>query len=170
MQESRQLCLLINWSWCSIYSLLTPFPRGFISCGQSLNAFRVHAFVMSSAPGSVPLVPYLPWKEACFSALLTSKSVCFAFLRQGPWHPWPTLRDSPGDCHFNNPDGGRESTCPVPEKEQHVEQTELRLWNPSVLDSSPRSDTSSQHGLWTSHSVFRSQVNEKQKCPTLVGA
>lgn len=68
MQESRQLCLLINWSWCFIYSLLTPIPRGFISCGQSLNAFGVPAFVMSSASGSVPLVPFLPWKEGFFSA------------------------------------------------------------------------------------------------------
>lgn len=68
MQESRQLCLLINWSWCFIYSLLTPIPRCFISCGQSLNAFRVHAFVMSSASGSVPLAPYLPWNEGFFLA------------------------------------------------------------------------------------------------------
>lgn len=65
MQESRQLCLLINWSWCFIY-LLRLIPHWLISCGQSLNAFRGHAFVMSSASGSVPLVLCFPSKGGRF--------------------------------------------------------------------------------------------------------
>lgn len=66
MQGNRQLCLLINWSWCLICFLLMPIPHWFIGCGQRINAFRVPAFAMSSASGSVPLVPYLPSKGGLF--------------------------------------------------------------------------------------------------------
>lgn len=66
MQESRQLCLLISWSWCLICFLLMLIPHWFISCGQRINAFRVHAFGIAPVPDSVPLVPYLPSKEGLF--------------------------------------------------------------------------------------------------------
>lgn len=116
MQESRQLCLLINWSWCFICFLLMLIPRWFISCGQSLNAFRVHAFVMSSASGSVPLVPYLSCKRGLFrspSSCLQISALRSSGRAWAPWHRWPALRESQGERHFDNLEGvlGKNSPC-----------------------------------------------------------
>lgn len=155
-----------------IYSLLTPIPRGFISCGQSLNAFGVPAFVISSASGSVPLVPHLPWKEGFFSAPPHVQSVRFAFLRQGlgPLASMACPSRLPRGLPLQQPSWGSGRNLPGARARAACTAERTQALDPSVLDSSPRPDTSSQHGLRASHLVFPSQVNEKQKCPTLVGA
>lgn len=59
-----------------------PTPHRFISRGQRINAFRVHAFVMSSATSSVPLVPYLPSKGGLFLSVFSRVQLCVP--GQGP--------------------------------------------------------------------------------------
>lgn len=105
-----------------------------------------------------------------------SKKLRFAFLWQGVGPsasmdcPWRLPRRKP----FQQPagvGGGRcwERTLPVRKQEQRAQQTEVGLWNPPVLGSSPTSDASQLCGLWTSHLISLSQVNGKQKCPNLGG-
>lgn len=73
-----------------------PIPHWFVSCGQRINAFRVHAFVMSSASGSVPLVPYLPSKGVLFRS-------AFSCQKDSALHSWGRAQDRGPLCLLRCP-------------------------------------------------------------------
>lgn len=124
MQESKQLCLLINWSWCLICFLLMPVPHWLVGYGQRINAFRVHAFVGSSASGSIPLSSSLPSKGGLFlapSSYLQAQLYIpeAGWKAEAPRHRWPA-HGPPRRTPFQQSRRGYwEGTCPVAEQKQN---------------------------------------------------
>lgn len=139
MQGSRQLCVLINGSGSFIYSLLTPIPRRFISCGQSLNAFRVHASVMASTSGSDPLAPVFPGTRAFSEPLLTSQRVRSAPLWQGlgPSAPMACPSGLPRGLPLQQPRWAPGKKLPGARARAACTADRLRLWIPQAWTQVP---------------------------------